>query len=218
MGGCLTRGGAGQGSGQGNQNPGWPNCILQRTSRHQVKLDIKAVWQKIGQGDNQAWNELVSEYAGMVYGVARRIGLDVADAEDCAQFTWLALYKQRHKIRDAAAIPAWLSRTARRRAVRMAQALHREVPLDTYEPQAPEASQDDETTVADLRAALPQVMEQLDPRCQKLLLALFLSDQESTYRELAAELGVDPNTIGPMRSRCLNRLEKILKKMGYNLH
>jgi len=155
----------------------------------------------------------------MVYGVARRTGLDVADAEDCAQFTWLALYKQRRKIRDATAIPAWLSRTARRRAVRMAQTLHRETPLDSApEPEATGAAGEDEAARSDLRDALPVAMEQMDPRCRKLLLALFLSDQESTYRELAAELDVDPNTIGPMRSRCLKRLGKILKKMGFDLH
>jgi RNA polymerase sigma factor (sigma-70 family) len=184
-----------------------------------VDFQIDAVWREVKKGDSWAWTRLVEKYAGLVYGVARNTGLDVADAEDCAQFTWLALYKQRHRIRDAAAIPAWLSRTARRRAVRMAQTLHRETPLDSApEPKAPDTEVDQDTIRSDVRAALPQAMEQMDPRCRKLLLALFLSDQESTYRELASELGVDPNTIGPMRSRCLKRLEKILKKMGYTLH
>jgi RNA polymerase sigma factor (sigma-70 family) len=184
-----------------------------------VSIQLNAVWAKVVDGDHQAWQELVSEYAGLVYGAARQVGLDTADAEDCAQFTWLALYKQRHKIRDAAAIPAWLTRTARRRAVRMAQTLSRETALDSApEPESTDAAGDEETIRTQLREALPRAMEQLDPRCRKLLLALFLSDQEPTYRELALELDVDPNTIGPMRSRCLKRLEKILTKMGWDLH
>ena len=169
-----------------------------------MKFQLDAVWQRIRQGDGQAWGELVKEYAGLVYGIARRTGLDRADAEDCAQFAWLSLYRNRNKIRDASAVPAWLVRTVRRRSVRLSTRLKREVPLESAKASI-HTDQNREEVFAppELKDALHLALEQLDPRCRDLLMHLFSDEQQSTYRELADELGVAANTIGPMRSRCL---------------
>jgi RNA polymerase sigma factor (sigma-70 family) len=62
---------------------------------------------------------------------------------------------------------------------------------------------------------LEKAMDQLDPRCRQLLTALFLEGDEVSYRRLASTLGLKPNSVGSMRTRCLKKLENILKKMGY---
>jgi RNA polymerase sigma factor (sigma-70 family) len=184
-----------------------------------MEFQLEAVWQKIRRGDSQAWGELVKEYAGLVYGIARRAGLDKADAEDCAQFAWLALYRNRQKIRNAAAVPAWLVRTVRRRSLRVSTRLRREMPLDSVElPIQTDEQREGEFAEADLKNALHEALEQLDPRCRELLVHLFSDDQPALYRDLAERMGVAANTIGPMRSRCLGRLKKILNKMGWELH
>ena len=67
------------------------------------------------------------------------------------------------------------------------------------------------------RAVLDLALDQLDPRCAKLLRALFLSDESQSYAEIAKSLGVTANAFGPLRSRCLKRLRKILEEMGYPL-
>lgn len=161
----------------------------------------------------------MKEYAGLVYGVARRAGLDSSDAEDCAQFAWLALYRNRQKIRSADAVPAWLVRTVKRRSLRVSTRLRREMPLETVElPIQTDEQREGEFADAELKSALHEALEQLDPRCRDLLVHLFSDDRPASYRDLAERTGVAANTIGPLRSRCLGRLKKILNKMGWRLH
>ena len=62
---------------------------------------------------------------------------------------------------------------------------------------------------------LEEALRQLEPRCGHVLKALFFSAAEKSYREIARELGVSPNTLGPLRTRCLKKFKDILKKMGY---
>ncbi|MFW9817841.1 MAG: RNA polymerase sigma factor, partial [Candidatus Thorarchaeota archaeon] len=74
--------------------------------------NIHDIWRRVVIGDAVAWRELVETFAGLVYGVARRVGLSVPDAEDCAQQTWLTLYRKKDTIKDPQSLPAWLIRTA----------------------------------------------------------------------------------------------------------
>jgi len=87
------------------------------------------IWQGVLQGDPPSWRTIVERYEALVFTVARRAGLTRADAEDCAQHTWLSLYRTRHTIKDPVALPAWLIRTTHRRALRMAKQQARLNPL-----------------------------------------------------------------------------------------
>ena len=72
-------------------------------------------------GDSQSWELLVRRYNSLIIAVARSHGLAIADLEDCAQQTWLALYTGRKQIENALGIPTWLVRVARRKAQRIQQ-------------------------------------------------------------------------------------------------
>ena len=182
-----------------------------------MNQNLSGLWNRVLAGDHDAWSELVAGHASLVYAVARRVGLEVPDAEDCAQWTWLSLYRQRQKIKDPQAIPAWLIRTTRRRAVRLARDRgQRSHAVPTDEPEA--AAEIDPSELAEFRHDLPLALKHLDARCRKLLEHLFLDTPEKSYREAALLLQLDPDTIGPMRSRCLQRLRRILEKMGWDLH
>jgi len=173
------------------------------------------LWERIKDGDSRAWSEFVSEYAGLVYAVARRAGLDRPDAEDCAQLTWLALYRSRSGLRDAQALPAWLIRTTRRNAVRTAKSRSSHPTLPAS-PDGLPPTQLREAELSEFRADLPFALLALDPRCRMLLERLYL--KTSSYSELALALGLQTDAIGPLRSRCLKRLRGILEKMGWELH
>lgn len=178
--------------------------------------NIHDIWKHVCRGDATAWRELVETYAGLVNSVARRVGLSIPDAEDCAQQTWLALYRRRHSIKDPQSLPAWLIRTTHRQAVYMTKRLNYQADLLHDESVSDHRSLPDELVQQlEHQAILEKGMEQLDARCRQLLTALFLEEDELSYRRMASVMGLKPNSVGSMRTRCLKKLAKILKNMGY---
>lgn len=178
--------------------------------------NIPDIWKRVCQGDATAWRELVETYAGLVNNVARRVGLSIPDAEDCAQQTWLTLYRRRLSIKDPQGLPAWLIRTTHRQAVHMAKRLNYQTDLLRDESISDHRSLPDELVQQlEHQAILEKGMDQLDARCRQLLTALFLEEDEVSYRRMASVLGLKPNSVGSMRIRCLRKLANILRKMGY---
>lgn len=181
-----------------------------------MTLDITSLWTRIVDGDHKAWQELVGRYATLVYTVARRTGLRQPEAEDCAQQTWLALYRRRRSIKDPQAIPAWLIRTTHREAVRMAQSSSpATVPDEQVDQRDTRLLPDESVASLEFQVALRKALALLDPRCRKLITEMYLSGDEKKYSDVASILGVKPNSFGPLRNRCLLKLRDILEKMGY---
>ncbi|MET9592259.1 sigma-70 family RNA polymerase sigma factor [Streptomyces sp. NPDC006516] len=59
------------------------------------------------------------------------------------------------------------------------------------------------------RRALRTAVNRLPGRCPRLLEAM-LAPHDPTYREIAGELGMSQGSLGPMRSRCLGCLRRML--------
>jgi DNA-directed RNA polymerase specialized sigma24 family protein len=64
---------------------------------------------------------------------------------------------------------------------------------------------DDELLASERHAALRQALAGLPPSCQDLL-ALLVADPPLPYAQISAELGIPVGSIGPSRSRCLDKL------------
>ncbi|MFF5725806.1 sigma-70 family RNA polymerase sigma factor [[Kitasatospora] papulosa] len=62
---------------------------------------------------------------------------------------------------------------------------------------------------ADERRTLRTAVGRLPGRCPRLLGAM-LAAHDPTYREIAGELGMSQGSLGPMRSRCLGCLRRML--------
>jgi DNA-directed RNA polymerase specialized sigma24 family protein len=52
-------------------------------------------------------------------------------------------------------------------------------------------------------------MAELPPRCQRLL-AMLIHDPPYSYAEISAKLGIPVGSIGPQRTRCLDRLRRAI--------
>jgi RNA polymerase sigma factor (sigma-70 family) len=160
-------------------------------------------------GDERAWDALVERYAPLVWSICRRYWLSDADTHDVSQSVWLGLVSHLSKLRDPAALPGWLVTTTRRecgKVQRAAQAAR--YPLDT------EAIPDEQTEMADQElllgerhAALREALTQLTPRCQRLI-AVLIEDPPVPYAQISARLGIPVGSIGPCRSRCLDKLRR----------
>ncbi|KAF4406129.1 MULTISPECIES: RNA polymerase subunit sigma [Streptomyces] len=62
---------------------------------------------------------------------------------------------------------------------------------------------------AETSRALRRAVRRLPGRCPGLLAAM-LSPSDPTYREIAGELGISQGSLGPVRSRCLGCLRRML--------
>jgi RNA polymerase sigma factor (sigma-70 family) len=163
-------------------------------------------------GETQAWNELVERYAPLISAICRRHRLDRVDAEDVSQSVWLRVVAQLDTIREPAALPGWIATTTRRecgRVVRAARGPHAaSYALDAEnlpDGQAEVAGQ--ELLAAERRAALHEAFTDLPGAWQQLVTELTM-DPPTPYAEVSARLGIPVGSIGPTRSRCLNRMRR----------
>lgn len=176
---------------------------------------ILEIWSGVLSGDAKSWRELVDLYAPLVYTVACRTGLCPADAEDCSQQVWIKLYRRRSSIKDPIALPAWLIRTSHRHALTMRRQQSQRAKVDELHELSAGRLPDELVTSIEESALLQIAISQLDGRCRVLIQKLYLDPNEQSYLQLARELKIKPNSLGPLRSRCLNKLRKILENLGW---
>ncbi|MFI2781676.1 sigma-70 family RNA polymerase sigma factor [Streptomyces sp. ALB3] len=138
---------------------------------------------------------------------AQAAGTEAADLE---QAVWLRLLERR-TWPDVPADPARWVRTAVRAEARMARRrARRERPFTAGESPGDWAGCPERIAVGtDERRALRVAVGRLPGRCPRLLAAM-LAPHDPTYREIAGELGMSQGSLGPMRSRCLGCLRRML--------
>ena len=163
-------------------------------------------------GDQQAWNMLVDRYASLVWSICRRCRLERADAEDVAQTVWLRLVDQLGRLREPDALPGWLATTTRRECLRVLNTARRTDTLGLALaaediPGQQHAAAEQELLAAERHAALLEAFAGLPPHCQRLL-AMLIQDPPVSYAEISARLGISVGSIGPIRSRCLDKLRR----------
>ncbi|MDH4155977.1 MAG: sigma-70 family RNA polymerase sigma factor [candidate division Zixibacteria bacterium] len=181
-----------------------------------MDCDIYRLWERAKEDDSDAWRQVVRLYSGLINTVARRAGLSSADAEDCVQHVWMILYRKRRNLKDPRALPAWLIKTTHRHAVASARRLKPDArDLLAVAPPASEELPDEVIIQLEHQAILDYALKQLDPKCRRLLEALFYSPRKQSYRAIAKDLNVLPNSLGPLRVRCLKKLREILQNLGY---
>jgi RNA polymerase sigma factor (sigma-70 family) len=158
-------------------------------------------------GEQQAWNGLVDRFGRLVWAVARSFDLGTADAADLSQTVWLRLVEHVHQVKEPERLGSWLATTTRREAVRMLRKRSIEIPDEDHEEQSDRSEDGPEETAmaADEHVRLRAALERLPERCRRLLRVIAASD-EANYSEVAAALDMPVGSIGPTRSRCLERL------------
>ena len=160
-------------------------------------------------GDEQAWDALVERYAPLVWSICRRYQLSDADTHDVSQSVWLNLVSHLSKLRDPAALPGWLATTTRRECTKVRRAAQAAgYALDTEAiPDEQTGMAEHELLLAERHAALREALTRLTPSCQRLI-ALLTEDPPVPYAQISARLGIPVGSIGPCRSRCLDKLRR----------
>jgi RNA polymerase sigma factor (sigma-70 family) len=163
-------------------------------------------------GDKQAWDALVERYAPLIWSICRRHRLGRADADDVAQSVWLRLISQLDRVREPAALPGWITTTTRRECVRVSCAAHGPYasiyPLDVESlPDQRGGAAEQELLAAERQAALRDAFSQLPPNGRQLI-GLLIADPPVPYADISAQLGIPVGSIGPTRSRYLNKMRR----------
>jgi RNA polymerase sigma factor (sigma-70 family) len=161
-------------------------------------------------GDRQAWDALVERYAPLIWSICRRYGISGPAAEDVVQHVWLHLVESLNDLRDPAALPGWISTTTRRECCRIRRV--RDLMADDAQvlenlPDHHAKTVEHELLMAERHATLREAFARLPLRFQRLL-ALLVADPPVPYAEISARLGIPVGSIGPNRSRSLDRLRR----------
>ncbi len=170
-------------------------------------------------GSGQAWEALLVRYQRLIYSIPLRYGLPEHDANDVFQNVSLLLWENLASIRDRARLGAWLVITTRRECWRMMRQHRQNITvsegetLDTLLPTGPLS--EDEFLAMELQSQVRAAVEYMDGPCRELLTLLFYTEPRPAYSEIARSLALSEGSIGPTRSRCLEKLLKILESMGF---
>lgn len=167
-------------------------------------------------GDEQAWEQILSRYARLIMTIPLRFGFERVVAEEIFQEVCLVLLEKLTTLQDPAQFKPWLVTVTRRICLQRL----REQKLQPVVESADPVVMGDETPerlllFLEQQEFIYHAFSTLDERCQQLLTALFVEQSIPSYEVLAQVLGLSVGSIGPTRSRCLEKLRQALVDLGY---
>ena len=181
--------------------------------------DATLVARCIG-GDGAAWSALVQRYQRLVYAIVLRMGLDEHAAADVFQTVFERLVEHLPRIADPSRLQAWIVTTAKREALLQRNRGQRTVSMTLNNPDYEHGAEwdlaDDSPNAEEAMGELQQLhqlraaIDRLDERCRDLLLLLFRDKgSKLAYEDVALKLNIAVGSIGPTRSRCLDKLRRL---------
>jgi len=185
------------------------------------RADDRALVQACLSGDSDAWEALILRYQRLIYSIPVRSGFSPIDAADIFQAVCLKLYQKLSTLRKQEKISSWLITTTTRECWRVVEQRKREsqptIYDDDYERDIVNRLTADEPLAEQRHADLERQqtvrdgITQLSERCRALINLLFYSKEEESYSEIAQQMNLPVNSIGPTRARCLQKLKRLLE-------
>lgn len=170
-------------------------------------------------GSDAAWETLVDKYKNLIYSIILKYRASTEEAADIFQGVWLDAYNDLPKLRKKNALKPWLISLTTHQCYHWKQKQKRQDFRETGESKIEdleELATVDPTIVEDLERdqLIREAIFNLSARCQDMIRLLFFSDPPLPYKEVAEKLGLATGSIGFIRGRCLQRLQKQLEKQG----
>ena len=143
----------------------------------------------------------------------RKYGLTPDDAADITQLTFTILVQSIDKLPEDSKLGGWLTTVARRHTWRLLERDRRQGigKYSVIDENTPDAGGELEAVENwELGQWLDHGMSKIGDSCKNLLFALYLDPEQPTYAEVAARLDMAIGSVGPTRTRCLERLRRVL--------
>ena len=158
----------------------------------------------LARGDKGAWEAFVRRYAGLIIAAVRGVAREAAEVEDLAQEVFLRLCKDDFRLLRTydparAGISTWITIVARstaRDAMRRVRPVS--VPIETVA----EARLAIDPVEPVPKLKLPEAL--LSPRQREILTMLY--DREMEVAEIAAALGIDPQSVRSAHHKAMLKL------------
>lgn len=166
--------------------------------------------QAVRDGETEAFAVLVERYKDRTVAAAYHLVGDRDAAEDLAQDTFVAAFRQIRRLRDPERAGAWLHGITQRLCYKYLrrQARTSEVDAERFEALPAPPDQHDEP------GELCTLLNQLPPQYRQVLAARYLEDLE--YEEIAAMLGTTVNNVRVRCHRAKNRLRQLFESVRKN--
>lgn len=160
-------------------------------------------------GEKGAWEAFVRRYAGLVVAAVRGIGREAAEVEDLTQEVFLRLCRNDFRLLRSydparAGLSTWITIVARSTA---RDALRRHRPAAVPIEAVPEAQLSVEPVEPVRKLKLPEAL--LSPRQREILGMLY--DRDMDVAEIAALLGIDPQTVRSAHHKAMLKLRAHFK-------
>lgn len=172
--------------------------------------------------DPDAWETLIRRYQRLIASITFKYRLSAEDAADILQSVFMTLHQQLPSLKNQEKLSSWLITVTVRECWKFRK---RQILTDSIDSQDDDAtseiedqshiSSDESLMLIEKQQTLRRAVEMLPEPCRGLIEHLFYRDEPSSYAVISAKLGMPVASIGPTRSRCLEKLKSSLKKSDF---
>ena len=170
------------------------------------------------EGDDSAWEAIVHKYQKLLFSIPRRAGLGMDLASDVLQDVFITLFKKLDSLEKPEFLRAWLITTTKHKTIHLIKRETRGKPVSLSDENSEYVFDvPDKLPLADEKMIrlerqnqIENALTQIEERCRRLLIMLYLEEETVPYTEVAEQIGIPLGSIGPTRARCLEKLLKLL--------
>jgi RNA polymerase sigma factor (sigma-70 family) len=170
------------------------------------------------EGDESAWEAITYKYQKLLFSIPRRAGLGQDLAGDVLQEVFTTLYIKIDQLEKPEYLRAWLITTTKHKTIhlisRETRGRPRSIDDDENDPAfeiADKLPLADEVLIRlEHEAQIENAFTEIDDRCRRLLMMLYVESDKVPYSEIAETLDIPLGSIGPTRARCLQKLLKFI--------
>jgi RNA polymerase sigma-70 factor, ECF subfamily len=174
------------------------------------------ILRQAAEGDLRSFEEIYKAAAGFVYNVALRIVGNKEDAEEAAQDVFLTLYRKLSTFRFESSFKTWVYRITVNRAINLAKSRPKAKMVEYEELPDTRQEKGEITREIDKAAQGEAIKELLSALQPEQRACLVLRDMEGlSYRQIAAALSVNINTVRSRLNRARERMLTLRKKVPY---
>jgi RNA polymerase sigma factor (sigma-70 family) len=167
-------------------------------------------------GEEQAWTTLIERCSRLIYTIPLRFGFSKMVADEIFQETCLILLEGLDSLQQSERVRSWLVTVCKRVCIQHMRQKKDVESLDMMDVDGRFPELDNELIQLEQQYIVQEALMRLPERCQYLIKAMFFDDPPATYEDIAEVLSISKGSIGPTRSRCLDKLHQELENLGHH--